>query len=48
MIVRTLLQALTQRLAKIIVLDVKEHIEREAAYERSNGFDALTVTFTPR
>jgi len=48
LIVRTLLQALTQRVAKITVLEAKEHIEREATYERSNGFDALTVRFVPR
>lgn len=48
LIVRTLLQALTQRVTSITVLEAKEHIEREAAYERVNGFDALTVRFTPR
>jgi len=46
--VRTLLLALIQRVATITVLDAKEHIEREETYERSNGFDALTVKFTSR
>jgi cytochrome P450 len=48
LIMRTLLQALLRRVARITVLDAQAHIEREAAYERSNGFDALTVRFTPR
>jgi cytochrome P450 len=48
LIVRSLLQALTQRVATIEVLDAKEHIEHEARYQRSNGFDALTVRLTPR
>jgi cytochrome P450 len=43
LIVRSLLQALTQRVARIIVLEAKEHIEREAGYERANGFDSLKV-----
>ena len=47
LIVRTLLQALTQRVAKVTVLEAREHVEREARYERSNGFDSLTVQLTP-
>ena len=48
LIVRCLLQALTGRVGKITVLDAQEHMEREAAYQRSNGFDSLTVNLTPR
>lgn len=48
LIVRTLLLALTQRVAKIAVLEAREHVEREARYERLNGFDSLTVQLTPR
>ncbi len=48
LIVRTLLQALANRVAKITVLQAVEHIEREARYERSNGFDSLVVKLTPR
>jgi cytochrome P450 len=48
LIVRSLLQALVQRVTEISVLDAKEHIEREEAYQRSNGFDSLSVRFTPR
>ena len=43
LIVRSLLQALTQRVARITVLEAKEHIEHEAGYERPNGFDSLKV-----
>ena len=48
LIVRSLLLALTQRVAKITVLEAKEHLEREAVYERANGFDSLRVALTPR
>ncbi|MGA2496595.1 MAG: hypothetical protein ABSH20_02570 [Tepidisphaeraceae bacterium] len=47
LIVRGLLLAPTQRVAEITVLETREHIEREAAYHRSNGFDALIVRLTP-
>jgi cytochrome P450 len=48
LIVRSLLQALTDQVGSITVLEAKEHIEHEARYERLNGFDALTVKLTPR
>jgi cytochrome P450 len=48
LIVRTLLQALVARVEKIEVLHAVEHVEREPAYERPNGFDALTVRLAPR
>jgi cytochrome P450 len=48
LIVRCLLQALTAHVAKITVIEAKEHIEHEPRYERSNGFDLLTVRLTPR
>ena len=47
LIVRGLLLALTQRVAKITVLEAREHIEHEVAYQRSNGFDSLVVKLTP-
>lgn len=43
LIVRGLLQALTERVARITVLDAKEHIENEARYQRSNGYELLTI-----
>ncbi len=48
LIVRSLLQALTEKVAAISVLEAREHIEREASYERSNGYDSLTVAFRVR
>ena len=47
LIVRCLLQALTGRVAKITVLDAKEHIENEARYQRVNGYESLTVNLAP-
>ena len=48
LIVRSLLEALTERVAKIEVLVAKPHIEREAEYERANGYDSLTVKLVSR
>lgn len=48
LIVRSLLDALVRRVARITVIEAREHIEREARYERPNGFDALTVRLIPR
>ncbi len=47
LIVRSLLQALTGRVEKITVLEAKEHLENEERYQRSNGYDSLTVKLTP-
>jgi cytochrome P450 len=46
LIVRTLLHALATRVDAITILDEKPHVEREAAYTRTNGFDSLTVKLT--
>jgi len=48
LIVRSLLLGLTERVAKITVLEAKEHVEHEAGYERWNGFEALRARFTAR
>lgn len=48
LIVRSLLQALVERVAKVTVLEAREHVEKEARYERSVGYDSLTVRLTPR
>ena len=48
LIVRSLLEALTQRVERITVLAAKEHIEHEARYKRANGYEALTVAFQAR
>lgn len=47
LIVRTLLQALCDRVAAVQILHAEPHVEREAAYTRVNGFDALTVRLVP-
>jgi len=48
LIVRSLLLGLTERVAKITLLEAKEHVEHEAGYERWNGFEALRARFTAR
>ena len=48
LIVRSLLEALIERVAKIQVLEARQHIEHEAKYERANGYDSLTVELVSR
>lgn len=48
LIVRTLLQALVDRVTTITVLEARPHVEKEASYERANGYDALSVRFSSR
>ena len=48
LIVRSLLQALVERVATITVLDARQHVEHEAKYERPNGYDALTLRLVSR
>ena len=43
LLVRTLLQKCTQRIAGITVLDAKENIETTEAYQRVAGYKSLTV-----
>lgn len=46
LIVRRLLQALTERVRAITVLDARQHMENETRYQRANGYDSLTVRLT--
>jgi cytochrome P450 len=46
LIVRSLLQALAARVARITVLDAKPLVEHEAAYDRPVGYESLTVRLT--
>lgn len=46
LIVRTLLQALIDRVDKIEVLESQPLVEQEEKYERQNGYDSLTVRLT--
>ncbi len=48
LLLRTLLQQCTERIAAITVLDACEHIEDEAKYRRAVGYDSLTVKFARR
>ena len=48
LIVRSLLEALIERVARIEVLEAKPHIEHEANYERTNGYDSLSVRLVAR
>jgi cytochrome P450 len=48
LIVRTLLERLCTRISGITILSAHENVEREAAYTRTNGYESLTVRFTPR
>ncbi|MFT4688103.1 MAG: cytochrome P450 [Limisphaerales bacterium] len=45
LIVRTLLQELTERVAGIEILNAVELVENEERYQRSNGYESLTVAF---
>jgi cytochrome P450 len=47
LIVRSLLQVLTERVSKINLLESKDHIEHEERYDRSVGYDSLTVKLIP-
>lgn len=48
LIVRSLLLAMSQRVAKVTVLEAKLNIEREAKYQRPNGYESLVVRLTAR
>lgn len=48
LIVRSLLQELVERVDRIEVLNIQEHVEVEPLYRRSNGYDSLTVKLIPR
>jgi cytochrome P450 len=48
LLVRTLLKKLTERVAKIEVLEETPHVEKEAAFQREVGHDSLTVRLTAR
>ena len=47
LITRTFLQALIDRVASVEILQAVEHVEREGAYQRINGYDSLTVRLRP-
>lgn len=48
LIVRTLLQNLVTRVDRIKILEAVPHVEKEANYERLNGYEKLTVSLSAR
>ncbi|MEZ5329185.1 MAG: cytochrome P450 [Verrucomicrobiales bacterium] len=44
LIVRTLLQALVDQVARVTVIVAEPHVEKEAGYTRTNGYDSLVVS----
>jgi cytochrome P450 len=44
LIVRSLLEALVERVERIDVIEAKQHVEHEPKYKRANGYEALRVT----
>lgn len=46
-LLRTLLQKCTERIASIKVLDAKPRVETEARYQRTLGYESLTVKLSP-
>ena len=47
LLLRTLLQKCTERVAGITVLAAKERVENEASYQRAMGYESLTIKLTP-
>ena len=48
LMLRTLLQKCTERVAGIQVLAAKERVETEARYQRALGYESLSVKLSPR
>ena len=47
LLLRTLLQKCTERVARITVLDAREHVEEQGAYRRAVGYESLKVKLSP-
>jgi cytochrome P450 len=47
LIVRSLLEALIERVSSIEIKEAQPHLEDHPAYQRKNGFDSLQVSITP-
>lgn len=48
LILRTLLRLCCERVKYLTILEQKERVEHEAQYDRTLGYDSLTVQFAPR
>jgi cytochrome P450 len=47
LLIRTLVQKCTERVAGVTVLGAKEHVENEARYQRPVGYESLIVRLSP-
>jgi cytochrome P450 len=48
LLLRTLLETFTEKVARVTVLEARERVEKEPAYERVMGYESLTVRLHPR
>ena len=48
LILRTLLRLVCERVKSIEIIDAKERVEHESAYDRTLGYDFLNVRLSPR
>ncbi len=48
LVVKSLLQSFCETVGTIEIISEERHVEHEAAYDRANGYDSLTVRFLPR
>jgi cytochrome P450 len=48
LLIRTLLEKLTEQVASIEVLEAVDHVETASAYQRVSGFESLSVKLVPR
>jgi cytochrome P450 len=47
LLIRTLVQQCTERVASVTFLASEQHVEKEQRYERTVGYESLTVRLTP-
>ena len=48
LLIRTLLEKCVEQVGRITVLAAQKHVETEAVYQRTVGYESLTVKLTPR
>lgn len=48
LILRTLLRFCCERVGSLVILDAQKHVEHETRFNRTLGYDSLTISFTPR
>jgi cytochrome P450 len=48
LLLRTLLRLLTEKIGSLSILEAIPHVEREAVYDRTLGYETLRVQFHPR